>query len=1146
MPGSGWSAPVQCKIRRLEWPVFLCFCFFGACGIMTTDFYLRLHPPHNTQRDNDIRVPATCHTALLYFAPRLRPEVTTGRSLPLMKSKDSTAGSSHFGLHLGQRLRNLKEKLPKISRLPHDSGSSPPSKAESAVDTGLDTLILVAGLVEKISNVAAKVPLVGAGAALVSEVVKTEAKDMRGARDALATDLQAREKDYGTVTSGRSHDHLSEHLKEDLEIYHSLLVDTSKLVSDFDAAGILKDLQYAAWKKKFDDLEKKINSFQGRFIVNRTTEIQATMETQTLQEKLYKWLGSPPDQMIKQGEMQKLRYGNTGSWFLNGAKFREWKDNPGSLWIEGNSGTGKSVLWQERRSQDLEVMLRSITFQLSAQSSHPHLALDRLHKSFNGGTVPPHDEDLIKVIHQLLMERGRSYIVLDALDECIEDDFPALIRLIQRLFSDPADKHLHLLITSQPRQLFKNAFANMSCITLESDTEDDIRAFVTSKVAEVKKWATQAERVTEQVVLKSSGMFRLADCLLKELSKCLSYEWEETLNSLPKDLYGIYDRFLSRVSSKHLIYVEAIFRWLMFSAHRIHLDQLADAISFDFSDPSRFRYEPMRRQDMSSAILQWLDGLVVLKRVKQYEPGKGIVVHEEVVIAHASVQDYVLSTQFSNQFAQSRNFTDRASNAFIAQSCICYLLHFADPAHTLNAETLPNYPLSLYAAEYWPHHLQRSDSQEALFDLMMHLFEEGSSQYTALTHLHDSAEPWNDSPDWTRPIPPPLALCSNLGYTDGVRYLLEKGADPDTMGAEYGTPLQTAVSKGFLEIVRLLLGKGANLYPPNTGWFSPLRMACRKGHKEMVQILLDHGALVNAPDEKVGEVFCRTEDTEILQMLLQNGAVTDDGLRHGLAEALKDGTLEIVRHLLNSVPIDQAGRIAGKVMRATSKLRESQHETNDRRAAIIDLLIDNGLDVDGMGTALHVAARNANHEFVELLLDRGADVNNIPEWGFGNTTALQKAVSFKNPRWDQSVILWDCARRIKTVRILVDRGANIDADGGEYGTALQLAAQCGRAEIIEILLENGASIDADPINIGTALRLALDKGDHNVIEILRKHGASQDAAVLQLGPNLEADRRRITDALTHDSDLSDDLDSEEEEEEEEGEELTDDSDSDSD
>ncbi|KAJ6571501.1 ankyrin repeat-containing domain protein [Mycena capillaripes] len=532
----------------------------------------------------------------------------------------------------------------------------------------------------------------------------------------------------------------------------------------------------------------------------------------------------------------------------------------------------------------------------------------------------------------------------------------------------------------------------------------------------------------------------------------------------------------------------------MFSARRIRLHELADAISFDFSDPSRFRYEPMIRQDMSSEILQWLDGLVILK--SEWD-GK------DIVIAHASVQDYVLSTQFSNQFARSRNFTDHVSNAFIAQSCICYLLHFADPVHALNAETFPNYPLSLYAAEFWVHHLQRSDSQEALFDLMMLLFEEGSGQYAALIHLHDSTQDWGiRSPDWTRPIAPPLALCSNMGYTDGVRYLLENGADPDTMGAQWDTPLQTAACEGFLEIVRLLLGKGANLYPPNTRWISPLTMACQERHTEIVQILLEHGALVNAPDKEVSQVFWETEDTEILQMLLKNGAITDDDPRHELPEAVKDGALEFVRclllnnfsfgqgdsrpgsaetfrdgvleifhHLRDHIPKDQLGGIIGKVLCAISSLRESQHETNNWRAAIIGLFLDNGLDVDGLGKALHVAARNANHEFAGLLLDRGADVN-IQEGEFGS--ALQEAAGFEDPRWDQSVALWDRARRIQTVQVLVDRGANIDADGGEYGTALQLAAQRGRAEIVEILLAKGASVDADSGKFGTALRLALD------------------------------------------------------------------------
>jgi len=46
----------------------------------------------------------------------------------------------------------------------------------------------------------------------------------------------------------------------------------------------------------------------------------------------------------KQHETQKLHHEGTGEWFLKGREFLDWKSKPGSLWIMGQSGTGKSVL----------------------------------------------------------------------------------------------------------------------------------------------------------------------------------------------------------------------------------------------------------------------------------------------------------------------------------------------------------------------------------------------------------------------------------------------------------------------------------------------------------------------------------------------------------------------------------------------------------------------------------------------------------------------------------------------------------------------------------------------------------------------------------------------------------------------------------
>src|SRR6266567_9471433 len=91
--------------------------------------------------------------------------------------------------------------------------------------------------------------------------------------------------------------------------------------------------------------------------------------------------------------------------------------------------------------------------------------------------------------------------------------------------------------------------------------------------------------------------FRLAACLLIALSHWdWKGDWENTLNNLPDDLFGIYNRFLEPVTLEHWVYIEGIFRWLVFSATPITLDELADAVAFDFSDPEKYVYSPGRRE----------------------------------------------------------------------------------------------------------------------------------------------------------------------------------------------------------------------------------------------------------------------------------------------------------------------------------------------------------------------------------------------------------------------------------------------------------------------------------------------------------------------------------------------------------------------
>jgi hypothetical protein len=60
-----------------------------------------------------------------------------------------------------------------------------------------------------------------------------------------------------------------------------------------------------------------------------------TLTGKEMQEKLRTWL-SPPDCSINHNNACKTQHDGTATWFIQGTKFREWKNNGSLLWINGN------------------------------------------------------------------------------------------------------------------------------------------------------------------------------------------------------------------------------------------------------------------------------------------------------------------------------------------------------------------------------------------------------------------------------------------------------------------------------------------------------------------------------------------------------------------------------------------------------------------------------------------------------------------------------------------------------------------------------------------------------------------------------------------------------------------------------------------
>ncbi|KAF3762568.1 ankyrin, partial [Cryphonectria parasitica EP155] len=70
------------------------------------------------------------------------------------------------------------------------------------------------------------------------------------------------------------------------------------------------------------------------------------------------------------------------------------------------------------------------------------------------------------------------------------------------------------------------------------------------------------------------------------------------------------------------------------------------------------------------------------------------------------------------------------------------------------------------------------------------------------------------------------------------------------------------------------------------------------------------------------------------------------------------------------------------------------------------------------------------------------------------------------------------------VQVLLDRGADVRAEGGTFGGALQAAAYRGHTAVVDLLLDRGADVNAQHGKVGSALQAAASKQHLDTVQLL--------------------------------------------------------------
>ncbi|OQE32554.1 hypothetical protein PENFLA_c001G04688 [Penicillium flavigenum] len=163
------------------------------------------------------------------------------------------------------------------------------------------------------------------------------------------------------------------------------------------------------------------------------------------------------------------------------------------------------------------------------------------------------------------------------------------------------------------------------------------------------------------------------------------------------------------------------------------------------------------------------------------------------------------------------------------------------------------------------------------------------------------------------------------------------------------------------------------------------------------------------------------------------------------------------------------------------------------------------------------ASLNGHDRIVELLLERGADAN-AQGRRYGNALQaacsgghdkiaqmlLERGVNVQDRRYRNTLQAACAGGHDKIAQMLLERGVDINAQGGEYGNALQATCAEGHDKIAQMLLERGADVNAQGGRYGNTLQAACAGGHNKIVQMLLERGADINAQGGEYGNALQA------------------------------------------
>ncbi len=322
-----------------------------------------------------------------------------------------------------------------------------------------------------------------------------------------------------------------------------------------------------------------------------------------------------------------------------------------------------------------------------------------------------------------------------------------------------------------------------------------------------------------------------------------------------------------------------------------------------------------------------------------------------------------------------------------------------------------------------------------------------------------------------------LMLAARSGSVESVKLLLEAGADANAAEKFRGqTALMLAAAENHAPVVKALLGAGAQ---PNTrtaeytfqkltggaggiihdrpqGGITALMLAARQGALDAGSELIAGGADLNAEEPQYGFTAMQTAifngHYAFAKLLIDKGANVNDGSLYIVVEMRN-----LAKYTNRPNPPDAENGVSHLDVAALLLARRADPNAVYTKT-VPPRQAQGNINVAPGSTPLYRAVRAIDLASVKLLVDAGAN----PSLGLTDgSTPLMAAAGLGAPRGGDEEVTEAGDRNdpVDVIKVLVEKGANVNAANDAGMTPMHYAVQRGADRIIEFLASKGARFD---------------------------------------------------------------------------------------